>query len=115
MTGHARVVLAVSGGLDSMVLLDAAAAAAVRATQLSVAHFDHATGSAARAAARFVQRQASALRIGVVTSRAPAPLHSEAALREARWCFLRDVARDGDGTVFTGHTADDQIETVLMR
>src|SRR5262249_6979929 len=42
---------------------------------------------------------------------------SEMAWREARWAFLRDVARErgGGAAIATAHTADDQIETVLMR
>jgi tRNA(Ile)-lysidine synthase len=42
-------------------------------------------------------------------------LASEADLRAARWDFLRGVAERFDGVVCTAHTADDQIETVLMR
>ena len=50
-----RLVLAVSGGVDSMVLLDAAARAVARA-RIIVATFDHGTGDAAsRACAHVVK------------------------------------------------------------
>ena len=86
-----RVVLAVSGGLDSMVLLDAAAATVPRG-QLVVATFDHGTGTAATAALDLVRRCCALLGIEFVGGRAAGPLESEAELRDARWSFLREVA-----------------------
>jgi tRNA(Ile)-lysidine synthase len=111
---HARAVLAVSGGIDSMVLLDAAAST-VAHEQLTIATFDHATGGAAAEARELVERTAAALGIRCVAEQATRPLTTEAEFRAARWAFLRDVAvRDG-GVVCTAHTTDDQVETVLMR
>lgn len=111
---RARVVLAVSGGLDSMVLLDAAAATVPRA-QLIVATFDHGTGTAATAALDLVQRCTTALGIEFVGGRADAPLESEAEFREARWEFLRGIAEGANATISTAHSSDDQVETILMR
>ncbi len=113
---HCRVVLAISGGLDSMVLLDAAAAACERA-RLVVATYDHGTGSAAEAACALVRRAAHDRGIECVVGRAaPGSIRrSEAAWRAARWTFLREVGRARGARVVTAHTADDQIETVLMR
>ncbi|MGZ8491284.1 MAG: hypothetical protein ACXWZS_03655, partial [Gemmatirosa sp.] len=54
----ASVVLAVSGGRDSMVLLDAVCAVA-RDRLAGVATFDHGTGPHARAAVRRVRREAA--------------------------------------------------------
>ena len=111
---HARVVLAVSGGIDSMVLLDAAAST-VAHERLTVATFDHGTGAAATTAVALVERTARALGIRYFTGKTSVPLTTEAELRTARWKFLRDTARADGGVVCTAHTADDQIETVLMR
>src|SRR5574340_672938 len=57
---YGRVVLAVSGGRDSMVLLDAVAHACRRQVAC-VAVFDHGTGEAATRAAALVSSRASAL------------------------------------------------------
>jgi tRNA(Ile)-lysidine synthase len=111
---HRRVVLAVSGGLDSMVLLDAAATSVTR-ERLTVATFDHGTGSAATEARALVERSARALGIRCVTGRASRRLRTEAELRAARWNFLGETAARDAGAVCTAHTMDDQIETVLMR
>jgi tRNA(Ile)-lysidine synthase len=113
-TPHARVVLAISGGLDSMVLLDAAAHAVPR-EKLIVATFDHGTGMAAATARAEVERRAAALGVPCESDRATDALRTEAELRDARWTFLRRVAANHNAVVSTAHTADDQIETVVMR
>ena len=109
-----RVVLAVSGGLDSMVLLDAACAS-FKGEELLVATFDHGTGTAAQAATALVEDVGAARGARVIVARAERSLENEAAWREARWHFFRSVARDARATIATAHTRDDQIETVLMR
>ena len=110
-----RVVLAVSGGRDSMVLLDAAAHSSSRAAIAAVATFDHATGPAATRAAALVRRRARALGLPVRSARARTAGKSEAALRAARWDFLEHVSAEYGARVATAHTRDDQLETVLMR
>lgn len=113
--GGPPLVLAVSGGRDSMVLLDAVARSFGEYV-VCVATFDHGTGQAASDAAALVGRRASELglpvRLGRPESTAP---RREAAWREARWRFLREVAHDNDAAVATAHTRDDQVETVFMR
>lgn len=111
-----RVVLAVSGGLDSMVLLEAAARA-VPGAIATVATFDHGTGPAAARAAAAVARRARALGLPCEVGTAPVGVAAtEAAWRAARWAFLRDVARRaGAAAIVTAHTADDQVETVFLR
>jgi len=109
-----RLVLAVSGGLDSMVMLDAVAHS-VDSARLIVATFDHGTGPAASAATAFVGARTASLGIPCRLERAAGPLSSEASLREARWRFLAGVAAASDARVCTAHNRDDQVETVLMR
>lgn len=112
--GHGNWLLAVSGGMDSMVLLDAAAKTLDHGG-LTVATFDHGTGAAARKAARLVAHHALDLGVGCVTGSARRPGRSEAEWREARWEFLGDVAARLDATVVTAHTLNDQVETVMIR
>ncbi|MDB4910714.1 MAG: tRNA(Ile)-lysidine synthase [Gemmatimonadetes bacterium] len=109
-----RVVLAVSGGRDSMSLMHAAASRA-RESIACVASFDHATGLHSARAAALVARVAGELGLEAITARASTPGRTEAEWRAQRWSFLRCVARERCAQVATAHTRDDQIETVLMR
>ena len=114
--GVEPLVLAVSGGLDSMVLMHVAASArASRKKTLTVATFDHRSGSHSAAAARFVQRHATKLGLRSISGQAATVMHREHEWREARWNFLRAAAAKGGARVVTAHTLDDQIETVFMR
>ena len=111
-----RAVLAVSGGLDSMALLDVATAVRRRRScGLVVATFDHASGPHSARAAALVADSALSYGLPVVVGRAGALEPTEAAWRTARWEFLRSVAHKVNGPVLTAHTRDDQIETVLIR
>lgn len=112
--GRGNWLLAVSGGMDSMVLLDAAARTLDHGT-LTVATFDHGTGQAASAAADLVAQRAVDLGIGCVCGTARTTGRSEAEWRKARWKFLTDVAGRLGATVVTAHTLDDQLETVMIR
>jgi tRNA(Ile)-lysidine synthase len=109
-------VLAISGGLDSMVLLTAAAKLPASARKrITVATFDHGTGRAARRAAALVGRQAFRSGFLCVSGRAATAGRREEEWRRARWQFLEQVATQRDAKVVTAHTLDDQIETVFMR
>ena len=109
-----RVVLAVSGGRDSISLMHAAAARA-RESIACIASFDHATGPHSARALALVARAARELGLEVLTARAASVGRTEADWRAQRWSFLRTVARERGAQVATAHTRDDQIETVLMR
>jgi tRNA(Ile)-lysidine synthase len=111
------LLLAVSGGADSTAL--ALLVAELReefGLVLHVAHFDHrARPRAAAADAAFVgelaNRVGATLRIG----RANAAPKNEVDARNARYEFLRRVARElGATAIATGHTRDDQAETVIL-
>lgn len=114
LTAAPRVVLAVSGGRDSMALLEAALRAR-RGAVAAVATFDHGTGPSARDAVLVVRRVAGNHGVRVVAGRSRGGATGEAAWRAARWTFLREVAGRCDAQVATAHTRDDQIETVFIR
>lgn len=114
--GLDRVLLAVSGGVDSMVMLYAAATLPIaKRPELRVASFDHATGNAAKRAIDLVRRTARELDVTFVAGRAHSSATTEHEWRVARWAFLRSEADKFDGVVATAHTLDDQIETVFIR
>ena len=116
LSGRERVVLAVSGGLDSMVLLDAAARSGASArASLLVATFDHRTGNHATRSARLVERRAASLGLRCIVGVAQFRGTKEHEWRDERWRFLRTVGRDFRAPIFTAHTLDDQVETVFMR
>lgn len=108
------LIVAVSGGRDSMVLLQAMARWAPDRIA-AVATFDHGTGPHATEAASLVAAESRRLGLTVVRERSRTPGHSEAAWRTARWDFLHRIARAYRARVATAHTRDDQLETVVMR
>lgn len=120
----ARLVVAVSGGADSVALLYALRALApARRWRLTVAHMDHCIrGAASRADAAFVSALGRQWRVSVRCGRSNVPLRArrtgrslEAVAREVRYDFLARIARRVRAdAVVTAHTADDQAETVLM-
>jgi tRNA(Ile)-lysidine synthase len=106
------VFVAVSGGADSLALLDltARAAPSLGITPI-VAHLDHGWRDESAADAHFVAAEAARLGLRAVVERVDLPDRSEASARAARLSFF---ARAGAGPVLLGHTADDQAETVLL-
>ncbi len=110
------LVLAVSGGMDSLVMLHLYAALRRHLKlELHVASLDHGMRGAEGAAdVAFVRSTAQGLGLPVTTA-ASAGLRSEADARRARYDFLAATARRvGSGHVATAHHADDQAETVLL-
>lgn len=119
------VLIAVSGGPDSVALLRGLAelkSQAGGAGRLIVGHFDHRLRPESVEDACFVGDLARQLSLPFEQGQADvgrlATLQGdgvEAAAREARYAFLRQTAeQQGARYVATGHTADDQIETVLF-
>jgi tRNA(Ile)-lysidine synthase len=121
----ASIVLAVSGGPDSTALLHGAAAmAAGRGWQLTVAHLDHGLRETSAEEAATVASIAAGLglpaevrRVDVAALAASEHRSLEDAGRQARYRFLEEVAAaHGSGALIaTAHTADDAAETVLLR
>jgi tRNA(Ile)-lysidine synthase len=112
---RSRLVLAVSGGPDSAVLLDAVARMRGPQHRITVASVDHGTGAAATEATARAVANAARFGLPAMSERLTLSRPGEAAWREARWAFLRRVAALEDANVVTGHTRDDQVETVVMR
>ena len=122
-----RIVIAASGGADSTALLlgfDELLKAKRLGLEIAVAHLDHGLRGAngERDAGRVV-RLASDLNFEIETARvkvkeraAASRDNLEQAARRARYEFLEQAARKfGSRFVLTGHTLDDQAETVLLR
>ena len=122
-----HVVLAVSGGADSVALLRAMSALKAQyggRGELYVAHLNHGLrGSAADADEGWLRALCERLTLTVAVEKMDVSAIAaeqgdgwEAAARSARYDFLRDVAeRVGGRFVVTAHTADDQAETILHR
>jgi tRNA(Ile)-lysidine synthase len=124
-----RVLAAVSGGLDSSVLLHALHACAGRhRLVLSVGHVNHGLrGEASDGDEAAVLALAGQLGLPARSRRAdPRPLREggssrsrptlQEAARAARYGALREIARElGAEHIATAHSADDQAETLLLR
>src|SRR5262249_5193711 len=120
--GGEAVLVAVSGGPDSVALLDVLVAlAGGLGLRLQVAHVDHRLRPQAHADAQFTralrERLGLAFHLERVTVRRTPPWDGlEAEARRARHAALERRARLAGATrIALGHTADDQAETVVMR
>ena len=118
LAGGETVLVAVSGGADSVALLTVlvALAPAWRLT-LHVLHVDHGLRDDAARDADLVRRLGARLGVPVDVASVHVGQGSvEAAARAARHAALESAAdRLGATRIALGHTADDQAETVLMR
>lgn len=108
-------IIAVSGGVDSVVLLDTLVNQ-YGSDQLVVAHFEHGIrGKDSIADALFVEKLSQNYRVkyeighGNLTKNV-----SEAEARKARYRFLRTVAKTHKGTIVTAHHKDDLVETIAL-
>jgi len=118
------VLVACSGGADSTALLhvlnDLQEGLSLH---LAVAHFDHGLRAASGRDARFVHELAADLGLPFYLEKRDVRdvargrrLNLEEAGRLLRYDFLRRMAAEiGAAKIATGHTLDDQAETVLMR
>ncbi len=121
----AKVVVAVSGGADSMALLSVLfQLRAVYNMTLIVAHVNHQLrGEESERDALFVEQQAERLglpfhqvRVDVKALQRSAGMSVQQAARELRYQVLHALQHSLDATrIALGHTANDQAETLLMR
>ncbi|MGE0435232.1 MAG: tRNA lysidine(34) synthetase TilS, partial [Planctomycetota bacterium] len=117
-----RVILACSGGVDSMVLLEILARH--RGPELAnldviVAHFNHGVHDKADAMQQLVRHHADAVGLQAWCEAGsvdvPPGESFEHCARKARYAFLATVAaKHGARAVLTAHTQTDQDETILM-
>ncbi|MCX6037918.1 MAG: tRNA lysidine(34) synthetase TilS [Chloroflexi bacterium] len=113
-------VIGVSGGPDSLCLLHLARR--IPNLDIIVAHFDHQLRPEANLEAEFVRSVAEQMKLPFVTESADVrgyaeehKLSLEESARTLRYRFLFAQARaHRAGVVAVGHTADDQVETILM-
>lgn len=117
--GGSGVLVAVSGGKDSMTLM-----ALLKGLQselshsIIVAHYDHGWRAESEQDAIFVMEEAARMGFSCILGRPERPPtdseKTESIAREQRYQFLTRTAQEHNcGTVLTAHTADDQVETVL--
>ena len=115
----AKLCVALSGGLDSTVLLHATAtlAAEVR-VNLRAIHVDHGLQAASPAWAKACAAacRAAGVPLEILSLRLAPPRGAsvEAAAREARYAALAPLLEDGEW-LLTAHHRDDQLETVLIQ
>jgi tRNA(Ile)-lysidine synthase len=122
--GDTGVLLAVSGGADSVAMLRAMRAICQNPKRLAVAHLNHRLrGQGSDDDETFVRELCDRLGVKCETARQQVDRLAsqrgdglEEAARAARYIFLRETAeRMAARYVVTAHTADDQAETIMHR
>jgi tRNA(Ile)-lysidine synthase len=111
-----HVVIACSGGADSIALAHLLAAVRERMElRLVLVHVNHGTRASAWQDECVVLRAAAAFGIPVRIAALDGGARDEAGLRERRYDALAQIARnEGAGVVATAHHQEDQSETVLL-
>lgn len=111
---NGKYVLAVSGGVDSMVLLDVMSRQS--GLDLVVAHFDHGIRPDSYVDCELVKEAAARYGLPFVSGKGNlGPFASEAVAREARYAFLRQVkSEQGASAIITAHHEDDMLETAIL-
>lgn len=117
-------VIAVSGGVDSIVLLDMLMSdradapeevRGLRGSKIVVAHFDHGIRADSHDDLQFVKDLAEYYGLPFESAQGNlGECASEAVARESRYAFLRDVAEKHGAVVVTAHHQDDVLETAII-
>lgn len=107
-----KYILAVSGGVDSIVLLHKLR----MNSDIVVAHFDHGIRDDSREDAQFVSELCRIYDLPFVAERKELGANaSEAIARDHRYAFLRNVMNQhGAAAIITAHHQDDVIETAVI-
>lgn len=114
-----KYVVAVSGGIDSVVLLDMILndnlLGVIDKKNIIVAHFDHGIRDNSSDDARFVELLAKGHQLEFETKREVlGKSASEEIAREQRYKFLKDLANDRQAELVTAHHLDDLVETIVL-
>lgn len=117
-----QYIVAVSGGVDSVVLLDMLVSNIIpisqflfHDSQLIVAHFDHGIRDESHLDAEFVANLAKKYGLPFEIKREElGPNTSEEKARDQRYAFLRSVAGKYGAKLVTAHHADDVIESIAI-
>lgn len=117
-TGVRKIVVAVSGGVDSVVLLHMLVKGRLQEfldSQIIVAHFDHGIREDSRKDREFVESISKKYGLQFEVERVELGEEaSEATAREARYEFLRRVCKKHNAnTIITAHHQDDLVETAI--
>src|SRR6266480_2116275 len=113
-----EALVAVSGGVDSVALLDLLSdTASELGLSLVVAHVDHGISSDSRTVGRLVKTLAEKYGLPFESAELHlGPDTTETEARRARYAWLREVQkRRGAKYLVTAHHEDDQVETILLR
>jgi tRNA(Ile)-lysidine synthase len=111
------LVVLLSGGRDSVCMLDLAARSRGPAAVLAL-HVDYGLRPEAHDDAAFCLSLCERLGVELVTERPvrpEGPGNLQAWARDVRYAAAARLAEARDATIVTGHTADDQVETILYR
>jgi tRNA(Ile)-lysidine synthase len=113
----APVVTMLSGGRDSVCMLDLAVRV-VGAGEVTALHVNYGLRDDADADERHCAELCEALGAGLVIERPrrpEGPGNLQAWARDRRYAAAAAIAEPAGATIVTGHTADDQVETILYR
>lgn len=108
-----KKILAVSGGIDSMVLLERFFRA--EPENIVVAHFNHGTRTSADLDEQFVFSRCKELKVPFETMKVMLGEGvSEELARQKRYNFLYHVANKYGGEIYTAHHLDDLVESIAI-
>jgi tRNA(Ile)-lysidine synthase len=108
-----RLLVAVSGGVDSVALLEALVRSGRKPV---VVHLDHGWRAESAQEARMVRALAKEHGLKIITGKSRATKRTESTARAARYAFFGEAAKKaGLRDLILAHHADDQVETFLLQ